>query len=203
VAIDAPLSREAEVAEFINENYAAAVASGEATENRLGSIFEEAAERFDVTPETAEKIFREQQPHDPVAKDTADSGGSIAATLQKEMRLAEEGDAQAQFKLALRYQQGDGVPQDLAMAAQWFVRAAEQYHAGAQDQLAIAYQYGLGVSKDLVTGYMWSLIANYMEPDSLAFELTRQSIASEMISMEIQEATQRASEWLSSFPAGP
>ncbi len=52
---------------------------------------------------------------------------------------AEGGDAESQFKLALMYQSGDGVPEDLDMAIVWFTKAAEQGQADAQCALGSIY----------------------------------------------------------------
>ena len=41
-------------------------------------------------------------------------------------KAAEQGDAKAQFNLALRYYKGEGVTQDYAEAAKWYRKAAEQ-----------------------------------------------------------------------------
>ena len=48
-------------------------------------------------------------------------------------RQAEQGDAEAQIDLGLRYANGEGVPQDDAEAVRWFRLAAEQENADAQD----------------------------------------------------------------------
>src|SRR3954465_9677755 len=62
------------------------------------------------------------------------------ATPQRE--AAEQGDAAAQFALGGQYATGDGVPQDMAQAVEWWRRAAEQGHVLAQLNLATAYQTG-------------------------------------------------------------
>ncbi len=47
-------------------------------------------------------------------------------------RLAEQGDADAQYNLGYRYSTGIGVPQDRAEAARWLRLAASQGHVQAQ-----------------------------------------------------------------------
>ncbi len=42
---------------------------------------------------------------------------------------AEQGDAQAQFNLGVRYRLGEGVLKDAKEAARWVRKAAEQGHA--------------------------------------------------------------------------
>ena len=50
-------------------------------------------------------------------------------------RLAEQGDAEAQYSLGYRYATGIGVPQDRAEAARWLRLAADQGHIQADDFL--------------------------------------------------------------------
>jgi len=50
---------------------------------------------------------------------------------------AEAGDAEAQYQLALRFDQGQGVPQNFAAARPWLLRAAEQGQAAAQNLLGL------------------------------------------------------------------
>lgn len=51
------------------------------------------------------------------------------------IRLAEQGNAEAQFSLALAYMEGDVVSEDINEAYKWFCMAAEQGHADAQYEL--------------------------------------------------------------------
>ena len=64
-------------------------------------------------------------------------------------RKAEQGDADAQFNLAVLYYYGDGVPQDYAKARQWWEQAAAQGHADAQYNLGQLYFFWHGVPQDL------------------------------------------------------
>jgi len=57
--------------------------------------------------------------------------------------LARGGQAQAQMRLALLYYHGHGVPENDALARQWFERAARQGLAEAQFHLANMYAFGL------------------------------------------------------------
>jgi TPR repeat protein len=41
-------------------------------------------------------------------------------------KAAEQGNADAQFNLAVAYENGAGVPKNLAEAAKWYLKAAEQ-----------------------------------------------------------------------------
>ncbi|HRT23528.1 MAG TPA: sel1 repeat family protein, partial [Anaerohalosphaeraceae bacterium] len=51
--------------------------------------------------------------------------GSYKA-VKRFAKVSEQGDADAQFHLGLRYLKGEGVPQDSEKAVAWFAKAAEQ-----------------------------------------------------------------------------
>lgn len=63
-------------------------------------------------------------------------------------KAAEAGHPVAQNNFADFYRAGRGLPQDGALARQWFRRAAEQGYAKAQNNLAVLYQTGAGGEKD-------------------------------------------------------
>ena len=75
------------------------------------------------------------------------------------LRIAEQGDADAQFNLGAMYTFGRGVPQDYAEALKWFRKAAEQGEARAQSNLGWMYRTGKGVPKDDTEAYAWWSIA--------------------------------------------
>jgi hypothetical protein len=82
--------------------------------------------------------------------------GVAVCTAQDKVRVdAEQGDADAQFWLGIRYRDGHGVPKDLVEAAKWYRKAADQGYAEAQQALGNAYLYGEGVSKDPVEAVKW------------------------------------------------
>jgi uncharacterized protein len=70
-------------------------------------------------------------------------------------KAAEQGDANSQFNLALRYYNGEEVPKDLIEAVKWYRKAAEQGDLKAQNTLASCYSKGEGVSKDLAEAVKW------------------------------------------------
>ena len=77
---------------------------------------------------------------------TTDNGD--AAYIRGDYRkAAEQGHAEAQFRLGAMYFSGDGVPRDDVGALKWYRLAAEQGHVEAQDDLAYMYENGLGVAK--------------------------------------------------------
>lgn len=77
-------------------------------------------------------------------------------TAMKEWRAsAEQGDADAQYRLANMYSQGLGVPQDYSEAVKWWRRAAKQGLVQAQHRLANMYKRGLGVPQDYAEAVNW------------------------------------------------
>jgi localization factor PodJL len=70
-------------------------------------------------------------------------------------QAAAEGDPRAQHAIALRYAQGQGMPQNFIEAARWLERAAAAGLAPAQYRLGAMYERGQGVSKDLGRARSW------------------------------------------------
>lgn len=92
-----------------------------------------------------------------------DLASGIAAFEAKEFRrsrqllqpLAENGNPQAQYRLAVQYQAGLGVVQNQLQAYHWMREAAEQNHALALHGLGIMYLYGECVEKNEQEAAEW------------------------------------------------
>lgn len=68
---------------------------------------------------------------------------------------AEQGNANSQFILGMRYAKGDAVDQNFAEAAKWWTKAANQGLAAAQYNLGVMYARGDGVHKNLTSAAKW------------------------------------------------
>lgn len=68
---------------------------------------------------------------------------------------AEQGDADAQYKLGLQYLSGKGVAKDPVEAENWLTRAAGQGNANAQYALARMYHEGQGVPRNYEAAVKW------------------------------------------------
>lgn len=68
---------------------------------------------------------------------------------------AQRGSSEAQYKLGLKYLQGDGVTQDSEVAIKWFLHAAQRNHALAQNDLGAILFFGLGVDQDRALAANW------------------------------------------------
>jgi len=78
-----------------------------------------------------------------------------AEQIERYRRAAERGDAPAQFKMALMYDRGQGMPQDYAEAVRWYRKAAEQGFVDAQYNLGSMYDSGVGVPQEYAEAVIW------------------------------------------------
>lgn len=79
----------------------------------------------------------------------------IGAPLEWYQVAAEYGYANAQFNLALLYENGEGVPKDIGKAIEWYQKAAKQGYPEAQNNLALMYNDGKGVPQDFKKAVEW------------------------------------------------
>ncbi len=83
------------------------------------------------------------------------SVGDYATAIREFRPIAEQGDANAQYNVAIMYHFGQGVPQDYAAALKWYRLAAEQGLASAQHNLGYMYDLGQGGPPDPAEALMW------------------------------------------------
>ncbi len=131
-------------------------------------------------------------------------GGCAATNYQQEMRFyrpenaaaavsvlrpsAEQGDADAQFKLGSLYHQGWGVPQDYNEAVKWLRKAGEQGYINAQLALGDIYADGVQgvIAKNYSQALMWLIFAA-AQGDMEGLQ-ARDSLADKMTPAQITEA---------------
>lgn len=101
---------------------------------------------------------------DPVAAKSAPQTSAMPGTLPKLpeaigplplRQAASQGNAIAQYIVAIRYADGKVIKRDLKEAARWLEWAANAGLAPAQHRFAIMYERGLGVAKDLDQARTW------------------------------------------------
>ena len=83
------------------------------------------------------------------AQTSAITNDEITALL----KAAEQGDAQAQFKLGVRYDHGDGVEENKEIAFMWTHKAADQGNSEALSDLGERYICGSGTEKNEEKGF--------------------------------------------------
>jgi len=116
-------------------------------------------------------------------------------------KLADAGDADAQWRMGVRYHTGAGVVQDDTQAVQWFLRAAEQGHVTAQGTLGAYYWAGRGVPQDLTRAYFWSALAFAQGDENSKSRV--EGLASQMTGSQIVAARQQAEIWLRQHNSRP
>ncbi len=80
---------------------------------------------------------------------------AIKADIDQVQQAADSGDGAAQFKLALRYEKGDGVTQDRVQAFKWFLKSAEGGNVEAMVQVADRLDYGTGIKTSSEEAKKW------------------------------------------------
>jgi len=86
---------------------------------------------------------------------TAYKTGDYKTALREFKKLAEAGNPNAQFSLAVLYLSGRGVKRDVAQAIDWHRKAAAQGLASAEHGLGVFYYQGMGVEQDYAEALKW------------------------------------------------
>lgn len=86
--------------------------------------------------------------------DCRESSGQKDGALEKVRHAAQEGDAQAQMALGLRYLMGNGLAADETAAQEWFLKSAQQNNVVAQVALATMLAFESD-RQDLPAAAMW------------------------------------------------
>ena len=79
--------------------------------------------------------------------------------LDLQMKLAREGDMEAQFVLGFMYDNGDGVLENDKTAVMWYTKAAQKGYAPVQSILGVMYDSGEGVPENDIKAYVWYSIS--------------------------------------------
>lgn len=110
---------------------------------------------------------------------------------------AEQGDANAQFSLGLKFANGKG-PLDYARAAYWYLKAAEQSHTVAQFNLGVMYAEGQGIARDNVQAALWIDRAAHLGDAAAQYRLgiTHHRASLERIPANASESRIQAYKWL-------
>lgn len=107
---------------------------------------------------------------------------------------AERGEAEAQFGLAVAYEKGLGVGQDVAWAARWYGRAAFRGHSEAQYKYArLKLADARSRDQDLGRAYRWLAVA------SKQGHITASDVLSELEAGLTIDQIYRAKAWANAF----
>lgn len=108
-----------------------------------------------------EVFFPEQRTNSTVESAAKDEETIIVSDKEDEvpfeilLKLAEEGDAEAQNELGDCYYFGEKIEEDIDQAVIWYMKAASQGNDDAQYSLGWCYENGEGVEKDDSSAFMW------------------------------------------------
>lgn len=75
--------------------------------------------------------------------------------FMKLKRSAEQGNAEAQYRLGLMYDMGEDIDQDYGKAFEWYEKSANQGLASSQSKLGSMYRYGKGVEVNHAKASEW------------------------------------------------
>jgi TPR repeat protein len=117
-------------------------------------------------------------------------------------KAAEGGNPDAANELGRHYEEGNGVEQDYARAAFWYLRAAECVPdlGGAgqgRQHLGLLYLDGHGVPKDSIQAYMWFILAGHSKDFA---DVHFADVKSKMTPEQIAWAQQLAADWKKQHP---
>ncbi len=92
----------------------------------------------------------------------------MSAEIETLLREAQEGDAEAQYKLGIAYCTANGVEEDFTEAAKWFQKAVDQNFLPAKRELGIMHLTGEGVEIDAAIAYsMISEASKALDPNAM------------------------------------
>ena len=115
-----------------------------------------------------------------------------ATEFDDTLKLAKEGNPEAQYNLGLMYANGDkGAPEDDNEAVKWYLKAARQGHVDAQFSLGLSYYWGNGVPEDFIAAYVWYSMSKTSgnENASLNIEFIRKMMSNQQIAEGQRRAT--------------
>jgi hypothetical protein len=81
--------------------------------------------------------------------------GSSDSAIERLLDEARRGDKDAQYRLALAYEAGDGLVRSDVQALKWLQRAAKNGHVEAQYELSKRYDAGKGLAADAQQAAAW------------------------------------------------
>ena len=134
----------------------------------------------------------------PDGVDLALSRGDYATALSILVPRAQRGEPEAEYRLALLYGMGQGVPQNYIGQAAWYYEAAERGYAPAQLALARLYFVGVGLPRDRIAAYVWANLAASRFPPGPQFDDARRfrDFAKDQLQFwQIYQAQQIAAAW--------
>jgi TPR repeat protein len=105
------------------------------------------------------------------------------------LKCVARGNSSAQFNLAEKYREGNGVIENDAKALDLLEKSAQQGNGDAQASLANMYHSGEGVAKNNIKAYIWASMAKRKSKNTPMY-----SIKSELSLRQLNKAQELAAE---------
>jgi hypothetical protein len=109
------------------------------------------SEKTNGKPKASDSVLTATRQEAILAIQEAVQGTDVNRILNR----ADAGDSIAQYEMALRYADGEGVPQNYQDAMAWFAKAAANGNDNAQWKLGLGYIKGIGVPHDERKAMVW------------------------------------------------
>lgn len=106
------------------------------------------------------------------------------------------GDAEAQYRLAEMYLNGQGGEENARQAARWYKLAARKGHTGAQAMFGHLMLDGIGVRRNTVRGLMWLSIAQQRRQSDAAIQSLHEQAFAAASETERSTAMAMAEDWI-------
>jgi len=126
----------------------------------------------------------------------ASLGDYSAGSILKDVPLAEQGDAEAQYRMGDLWLSGRGVVEDIDEGLRFLEKAANQGYVRAIHLFGYMYQKGWRLPQDFVLAHKWYNIAASLGDEKSGLE--REAVARVMTPGQVAEAQKLAREWTAS-----
>lgn len=146
--------------------------------------------------ETGKGVSKDEEKATEFYGKAANRGDYFGRQILEDKRLADKGDAEAQYHIGESWLAGHGVVQDVDEGLRFLRKAADQGYVRAIRMFGYMYQKGWKVPQDFVLAHKWyNIAASFGDEKS---RLERDAVARLMTLDQVAEAQKLAREWMAS-----